>query len=208
MFNMISIMNNLCAQRPIFHSEADFQHSLAWEIHKSLPDTSIRLELPWSNEEKQNHLDVWISSSDFKIAIELKYKTRGLQTLVNGETYSLKDQSAQDLGRYDFLKDVMRLEQLISQYNDWIGFALLLTNDSSYWKVPNTFQTVDASFRLHQGKNIQGKLAWGAGAAPGTIRNRESPIFLKNSYQANWNDYSRPSMGSYGRFRYLLLQVA
>lgn len=112
MFSIPFIMNNLCAQRPIFHSEADFQHSLAWEIHKSLPDSSIRLEIPWSNEDKQNHLDIWVASSDVKIAIELKYKTRGLQALVNGELFSLKDQSAQDLGRYDFLKDVMRLEQL------------------------------------------------------------------------------------------------
>jgi len=207
MISMISIMNNLCAQRPIFHSEADFQHSLAWEIHNGLPDSSVRLELPWSIEENQNHLDIWIASSDFKIAIELKYKTRGLKALVNREFYSLKDQSAQDIGRYDFLKDVMRLEQLIKKNNDWTGFAILLTNDSSYWKIPNNFNTIDANFRLHEGKTILGNLSWGAGAASGTIRDRESPINLNNSYHLNWNDYSRPSSGGYSRFRFLLLQV-
>ena len=31
----------LAEQRPIFHSEADFQHAIAWEIHKLLEATPV-----------------------------------------------------------------------------------------------------------------------------------------------------------------------
>ena len=208
MININTIMNNLSVQRPIFHSEADFQHSLAWEIHRCFSNSFIRLELPWSRENKQKHLDILNGVGTNKVAIELKYKTRGLRVQINDETYSLKGQSAQDSGRYDFLKDVMRLEQLIEQNKGWTGIAIFLTNDSSYWKEPNTANTADASFRLHQGRSIQGALAWRIGAAEGTIKGREAPIILRNIYQVNWIDYSRPSIGGYGQFRYAIFQVS
>ena len=40
------ILSALAEQRPVFHSEADFQHAFAWEIHQQLPMASVRLELP------------------------------------------------------------------------------------------------------------------------------------------------------------------
>ncbi len=41
------LMADLAAHRPIFHSEADFQHALAWQIHEAMPDCEIRLEWPY-----------------------------------------------------------------------------------------------------------------------------------------------------------------
>jgi hypothetical protein len=41
-----AVLTALAKQRPIFHSEADFQHAIAWEIHKHLPRASVRLERP------------------------------------------------------------------------------------------------------------------------------------------------------------------
>lgn len=202
-----SIMKILSTKRALFHSEADFQHSFAWEIHHCFPNSKIRLELPWGSQDKQNHLDIFAVVEDENIAIELKYKTRGLKVRVNNENYALKDQSAQDIGRYDYLKDIMRLEELSSQNNNWIGIGILLTNDSSYWKVPITNNTVDADFRLHQNRMIQGDLTWSKRASPGTVASRESSIILRNSYLANWIDYSRPSLSTYGQFRYLVFQV-
>ena len=37
-------MDSLAAKRPIFHSEADFQHALAWEVQLAHPNAGIRLE--------------------------------------------------------------------------------------------------------------------------------------------------------------------
>ena len=96
-------MSRLAASRPIFHSEADFQHALAWELHARLPDMAVRLELPVHVPGKILHLDLWLAGPTGSVAIELKYKTRGLALSAGGEPFSLKDQSAQDLGRYDFL---------------------------------------------------------------------------------------------------------
>ena len=44
------------------------------------------------------------------------------------------------------------------------GYAVLLTNDSSYWKVPTQRDTVDTDFRVHEGREISGALAWAARA--------------------------------------------
>ena len=29
----------------MFHSEADFQHALAWQIHEAAPESQVRLEV-------------------------------------------------------------------------------------------------------------------------------------------------------------------
>ena len=45
-FSVSEVLTALAKQRPILHSEADFQHAIAWKIHKRLPRASIRLERP------------------------------------------------------------------------------------------------------------------------------------------------------------------
>ena len=70
MIDIHNLIANLSKQRPIFHSEADFQHALAWQIHKTMPDCKIRLELPY-RKEKNWHLDIYLPIQ--RIVIELKY---------------------------------------------------------------------------------------------------------------------------------------
>ncbi len=48
LIEMGEVLNTLATQRRVFHSEADFQHALAWEIHRRLPHAAIRLEYPIS----------------------------------------------------------------------------------------------------------------------------------------------------------------
>lgn len=207
MIKVADVLAELVARRPVFHSEADFQHAFAWAIHRRLPDAQVRLEFPFSPERGQWHLDVWVEQESAALAAELKYKTRGLSVQVHGERFSLKDQSAQDLGRYDFLKDIQRLEQVISDRKDVTGYAILLTNDSAYWKSPRDSRTLDADYRLHEGRVLQGVLSWGQGASAGTVRGREDPVHLRGTYTVHWEDYSRPSAQSYGRFRSLVVAV-
>ena len=45
------------------------------------------------------------------------------------------------------------------------------------------------------------------GASEGTKRGREELLQLRESYALQWEDYSRPADGSYGKFRYLVLEV-
>ena len=203
--NLLGIIDRLSSLRPIFNMEADFQFALGWEIQKKFPDWSVRFEHKPTNLKDRIFVDLWIKG-DQTSAIELKYKTRKLDVNVKGESFNLLDQSAQDLGRYDFLKDVERLENIVSTHNNVKGYAIILTNDSAYWKSPTT-ETVDAEFRMHEGRILNGELAWGTEAGAGTMRKREKPIKLTGTYKLSWKDYSQVSSTSYGKFRYLFLEI-
>ena len=111
-----AVLAELANQRPLFHSEADFQHAIAWEIHKRLPRASVRLERPVEVSHRNNriYVDIWIEQDGHVLAIELKYKTRALQSHIGSEQYALRSQTAQDLGRYDLIKDVGRAENFVA----------------------------------------------------------------------------------------------
>ena len=132
------LMEGLSQSRPIFHSEADFQHALAWKIHEIMPDSQIRLEYPFRHDGNPMYLDIWLPTE--RIAIELKYLTRRLEQDYEGERFALRDQSAHDVRRYDFLKDVQRLESVVEHAEQPTrgGVAVLLTNDSAYSKSPTS----------------------------------------------------------------------
>lgn len=199
------VLKTLAAQRPVFHSEADFQHALAWAIHEAEPRIPIRLEYkPLANERL--YVDIWLGRAP-PIALELKYPTRALDVTAHGERFRLRDQSAQDVTRYDFLKDVVRVERIAAEEPGATGFALLLTNDRSYWLPSSRPDTVDAAFRLHEGRLLTGKLAWAAHAGAGTTKARERPIVVRGHYDLAWRRYAHVGAGSYGELRYLLVAV-
>lgn len=197
----------LSTRRPLFHSEADFQHALAWMIHQDAPDSLIRLERPYRLDERNVYLDLFIGEpSGRNLAIELKYKTREEIVLHEGEEFCLKNQGAQDLARYDFLWDVSRLEKLVDSGEANVGCAIFLTNDPTYWTESKSAETIDAQFRLHEGRSLRGKLAWQGEPKPGTIKGREAPIVLRSGYSSVWRNYSKPKPGK-SEFRFLVWTV-
>jgi len=200
-------LTSLAIKRPIFHSEADFQHTLAWELRERDPECVMRLEYKPPHFIERAYLDIWARRNDTVMAIELKYKTRRLSVTLGEEDFDLKDQSAQDLGRYDFVKDLQRLEKVVSGRESTVGYGVFLTNDSAYWTPPRDTQTVDADFRVHQGRIVTGELRWGPGASAGTMHSREQAILLTGVYKFDWQDYSRPFKGPYGTFRYVVARV-
>jgi len=207
MIDIKMMLAELSKSRPIFHSEADFQHALAWEIQKQYQNCSMRLEFKPQHLSERIYLDIWCAHEDAIMAIELKYKTRKLHVNFEEEIFDLLNQSAQDIGRYDFLKDIQRLERIVFDRNDIVGYAVFLTNDSAYWITPRNINTVDANFRIYQGRILSGELSWGSHASEGTMRGREETIHIKGPYNLNWQDYSEPSQESYGKFRYLLVKI-
>lgn len=207
MIEIRELLDIIASKRPFFHSEADFQHTFAWELHQKLPNASVRLEFPVRVKNQYIYIDVWIENQDEILAVELKYKTRDLSISFENKRYQLKNQSAQDCGRYDFIKDIQRLEHMSSEQSNFIGYAILLTNDSSYWTKPANHETVDADFRIHDGRVIEGVLNWGVNASDGTKKGREQALVLKNKYVVQWEDFSRPSLEKYGQFRSLTIKV-
>ncbi len=205
--DFLSLLGDLSGRRPVFHSEADFQLALAWHIHEEVPNSKVRLEFkPFQSENM--HLDIWLQT--LGVAIKLKYPTRGLKVDREGEVFALRNQSAQDTRRYGFIMDILRLEQVV--YDSGMakaGFAVLLTNDPSYWKLPQQGwqDTMDAAFRIHEGMVIKGGMKWSERVAEGAIKGMEDSIKLRGSYDVNWRDYSTLKEDKYGKFRYLVVEV-
>lgn len=211
MLDVVKVMQTLSGERPVFHSEADFQHALAWQIHLQSPKSRIRLEYPLSVDyEESGHLDLMLFEEEREVAFELKYKKARFFAPLQREIFLLKADSAQDIGRYDFLRDVQRLEKAISERRNAGGYAILLTNDSLYWK-PSQRETISDSFRLTEGRKITGTLSWTAKAGKGTTEGRDLPISLKGMYECVWRDYSFIAPGEYvkgrGEFKYLIFTV-
>ena len=201
------LMQELSNSRPIFHSEADFQHALAWQIHEAIPDSQVRLEYPFRYEDPPMYMDIWLPIE--RIAIELKYPTRMLELEWGNEEYLLADHGAHPPRRYDFLKDVQRLERVVAERNAVGGFAVLLTNHPYYWESPTRGwrTSIDAAFRLHEGRNVTGRLEWSERTGIGTMRGREEPIDMIGSYDLHWRDYSRLGLGNNRQFRYLAVSI-
>ncbi|MBP7176102.1 MAG: hypothetical protein KBA53_07805 [Thermoclostridium sp.] len=195
----------------VFVSEADFQFAYAWKIKELYPDASIRLEyIPWLYD-KNMHIDIAVFINERMVPIELKYKTKGFTGNIDGDSITLKNQGAQDIGRYDFLYDVQRMEGISKSglYPIEKAYAVLLTNDSGYWVKSNKSGTnkrpVDDEFRIHEGIIITGQRAWKPEAGAGTMRNREVPINIQGEYRIAWNDY-RPADKC--EFRYTIVEIS
>ena len=206
MIDLNIIMEKLLQKRQVFHSEADFQFALAWEIKESNRDIAIRLEKCID----KMYVDIIAEYNNKVIPIELKYKTRNTSNRIindNNEKFELKNQGAHDQARYDFIKDISRIEELIGRDRFEFGYAIMLTNDHLYWenKAKENRTTVSDSFRIHDGRILEKNkvLDWSEKASEGTKKGRSS-IILKNEYTLNWNAY-RTFDGN--EFRYLIVKV-
>ena len=206
--DIAGILDGLAVGRPLFHSEADFQFALAWHLREK---TGLDLRLEFKPFPKERiYLDIWLPSID--LAIELKYLTSELDVCAGNEFFGLREQP-QDLGRYDFLKDVARLERVVAELPQASGgIALLLTNDPLYWDPSRRrANTDDAEFRIHEGRHLPKKMDWPDEKRAKKGKERESPIFLTGSYEPNWRDYGRRIAGAAktknDQFRYLAVEV-
>lgn len=205
--NIQQLMQRLSSTRPVFHSEADFQHALAWELQREHPDAQVRLETrPFPSERVA--LDLYVTVAERRVAFELKHLMRALDVEVGGERFVLRGQGAHDLGRYDVIKDIGRVERIVAAGIADEGYIITLSNDSRYWQ-PGRATTIDAAFRLDEGKVLSGAPAWAAHAG-GTIKKRESAITaitLGGVYRLRWRHFSEVSEAPGGSLRYLSVAV-
>lgn len=93
----------------------------------------------WKTEQPSIDIVLKVKGEDKYIALELKNKLKSFDGECSrfGKTVTgvkiVKNQSAQNIGRYQFWKDVKRLELLKESYANVIGgIALFLTNDDNY----------------------------------------------------------------------------
>lgn len=194
---IIELLDDLSKKRPVFHSEADFQHALAWLIHEKYPAISIRLERPFGNV---GEIDILLLRDNSEFLLELKYKTCKTLIKFNGEQYNLKSHGAQPLGRYDGIKDISRVE-----LSERPGATIFLTNESQYWRVSPSGN--GAAFSMQDGRNIYSpiKLEWTNTENTNSIgAERINPIELHSNYVFCWRKFSQIDRNI---FRYLLIMV-
>lgn len=219
--DIIEIIKELQGERLFFWSEADFQHAFAWKLHEKYSNAKIHLERRYEHKTSNTeddivyYVDIWGELDGKFYPIELKYKTAELiiptnSVLSESKTIKLKEQSAQDIGRYDYLKDIQRIEHLKSWESNFFGkgFAIILTNDFHYYESPfkDTLQketeTLDRQFRIHEGVNDKsGNLQWvnkngkvfsyqNAEESKHWTRNHP-PLNLSGNYKIHWEQYSQ-----------------
>jgi hypothetical protein len=200
------VLRALAQRRPIFHSEADFQLALAWEIQTARSAASIRLEQRVLDSPRVN-LDILVVLDGLRFGLELKYLRAGTDVTVGGERFVLVV-GAPDLDRYDTVKDIVRLERLVNEQLVDAGAVVVLTNSSSLWQPSSTGRpTGYDAFRIHDGATLSGTLEWGLTAGTGTRKGREAAHLVAGIYQPRWQPFSRVGPGAAHEFRTLTLLV-
>ncbi|KAF0194460.1 MAG: hypothetical protein FD169_1781 [Bacillota bacterium] len=193
-------------KRKVFHSEADFQFALAWELQLQYPDALVRLEYPPPHDPTK-YVDILVRLGDDVYPIELKYKTKLFSEVVGGEPYTLKNHGAQDIGKYDFVKDICRVEafrEYVSGCSE--GYAVWLTNDPYYWNKPKNDTAGYLAFSVHHGAIKEGTMSWGFSMGEGTTKGRDNALVLSGRYIIDWHDYSQIDAKN-GGFMYSIVRV-
>ncbi|MFI1097336.1 DUF4254 domain-containing protein [Streptomyces sp. NPDC020917] len=193
------VMSRLQQARPVFHSEADLQHSFARVLWELAPKIQSRLEVRQNAPEATGaeYLDLLCIGPSARTAIEFKYFTTQWTGTAGQppEEYALKSHAATDLARLGFVSDIARLERFGNPNQN--GLALLITNGVGLWTPPKQNDTRDRDFRLHEGRTLTGQLLWGGGYPDNTRT-------LCGSYSLTWQPYALQD-GRWGEFRYLAI---
>lgn len=139
----------LDTNKELLFNERDFQMHLAAFLRQTghYDDVDVEYYVPlselkgylWNNELR---MDVLVCKEKEFLPIELKYKTKSVRKnlLRFGEEVAekvevMKNQGAQDLGMYDFWKDVRRIEIVRKRFKAIkSGLAVFATNDPAYLK--------------------------------------------------------------------------
>lgn len=206
MFDLVpyvqSWMDELARQRPLFHSERDFQLALALVLADDV--AQLRLEKALSVSEPVGGrsrlcIDVLGKLNGHRIALELKYPKKRLRADVGGEVFDLPASGAPDLDTAGIWRDVQRIERLILDETVDAGASITLTN-YPFWSERNTTARSQAyEFRLWEGRNVDpGVLQWRLKG--GRVGER---LTFMSGYHCGWRDFG--IYADFG-FRYLLLQ--
>lgn len=155
MSNLIEIVKkDICAflrsNEKLFFNERDLQMHLATWLRKSennYDNVDIEYYVPYQalNNyvwETELRLDIVVKKDGKYCPVELKYKTKKVERQISRfdeflseKIIVMKEQGAQNLGMYDFWKDVRRIELVRNRFKSVCGgLAVFLTNDVFYTK--------------------------------------------------------------------------
>ena len=155
-----------------------------------IPSNAIE-NYPWK-DSNNIYIDIVVFTEGKYYPIEIKYKTIsqtvplklfGTQSLV-----VLGHHGAQNIGCYDFWKDIKRLELFEQTFeNAEKGIMLFITNDESYQLPPRNNEVGYAHFSINQNRIVESgqTLDWNGALS---ISVNRPPISLRNSYFLKWSE--------------------
>lgn len=174
-----------------YYSEASVQHKIAIEIYKLLRIESI---LEKKIKGKKEYLDILCKRGNIRYGIELKYKTKKVES----RSFEYTTQSAQNNGKYDFLRDVARIESYVSSKILNTGFIVFITNDKRYFN-PAREKTKIKKFDLINCLKKNYKPSW---------EGRNAMVKLQRKYPIKWQpDKRTDDENNVAYFRYCILKV-
>lgn len=225
--DIVKILDKISGNETPYLSEAQFQFELAWELQKIIGEndkilleyTACAKKASDAKKKKRFESDIIVKfENGTYIAIELKYKTA--EAIVND--VHLIQQAGQPGTKYDYLWDIRRIELLKDKneeneksYEYYIkdsrcvgGYAIFLTNDSSYWGVPKE-NTSAYHFSLCDGRIPSEELQWNvAGEELKDWMKSREPFKLSGSYKMKWEVFKEyEHKGNTKLFKYLITTI-
>lgn len=187
------------SHQEILFNERDFQMHLATFLKETGHYDDVDLEYYVPNSLLEGYKDLWDTELRLDLLlrkgseycpVELKYKTRKIETSLKrfGELIDnvivVKNQGAQDIGMYDFWKDVKRVEMVKDRFSSVkSGLAVFLTNDEFYKKPPRE-NSNNREFSMCEGLNSRSK-HWKREAS---ITQSRKGFDLSRDYHLTWEE--------------------
>ena len=171
----------------------DKKHYDDVDLEYYVPPIELGDDYPWMNGDKRQEmrLDIVVRKDEEFLPIELKYKTkrhskriRRFNEEMPKDVEVLKNQGAQDLGMYDFWKDVRRVELVRRRFRAVKnGLAVFVTNDNQYL---NKGKSTSNNFRFSMEEGRHDTVRhW---QQPNSTCAKTHPDFeLDNNYYISWN---------------------
>ena len=199
------VRNDVCAflesNEELLFNERDFQTHLATWLRNSAncyDDVDVEYYVPcqeldnyvWDSELR---LDIVVKKDSEYCPVELKYKTKKVERKISrfdeelaGNVVVIKNQGAQDLGMYDFWKDVRRVELVRNRFERVKGgLAVFVTNDGFYTKGSKESSN-NYLFSMRAGKAHSKQKYW---AKPESTCAKTHPNFeVEKEYTIDWYD--------------------
>ena len=208
------VRNDVCAflesNDELLFNERDFQMHLATWLRTSsnnYDDVDVEYYVPhqaledyiWQSELR---LDIVVKKDGEYCPVELKYKTKKVERKISrfdedliGDVVVMKNQGAQDLGMYDFWKDVRRVELVRNRFERVKGgLAVFDTNDEFYTKGSKETSN-NYLFNMDAGKAHSKQKHW---ANPESTCAKTHPNFeVEREYSIEWKTREIDKVGFY-----------
>ena len=185
----------------LLFNERDFQMHLATWLRKSANDYDDvdveyyvpKIELPNYVWDSELRLDIVVKKDGEYCLVELKYKTKKVERqisrfdeILDDKVVVMKNQGAQDLGMYDFWKDVRRIELVRNRFAKVKGgLAIFVTNDALYTKASRP-ESNNYLLNMNEGKHSVIKHWQNENSACAKMNSYKS-FEVEKEYSINWH---------------------